>query len=1635
MITRQQKVPEFLLGGGEMGERIRNFDWANNPLGPPETWEQSLRTCVRIMLTSSQPIWIGWGPQLIKLYNDPYKAIVGGKHPVALGQPASIVWSDIWKDIGPMLRKVMENDEGTYVESQLLIMERNNYPEETYYTFSYTPIPGDNGGTGGMICANTDDTARIINERALKVLRDMGKLSYREKTIPKIYSKATKILAENNKDFPLALIYQINESDMTARAVSWAGDKSEYNSFPEFADLSNPSPETRPLADTALSDKGIIFKNLNGDSMRAGFWPIPPKQAAYIPLRVTNRQIPCAILVVGLNPYRKVDADYQQFIKLIGDQLSLEMNIIAALEEERKRAESLAQLDKAKTLFFNNISHEFRTPLTLMLGPLEELLLESDGFSGEGKANIETAHRNALRLLKLVNTLLDFSRLENGRLRAQFASVDIALFTRSLASAFQSVIEKAGLSYVVEIENVPSAVYVDKQMWEKIVFNLLSNAFKFTLHGTITVRLCSENNSVVLKVSDTGCGVPANELPNMFKRFHRIQGSNGRTFEGSGIGLSMIKELVASHGGEISVDSTEGKGTTFTVTIPTGNLHLDPEQIIADNQTIDSISNIYVDEAATFLADGVETYDLPETPASSGERPRILVVDDNADMRDYISNLLRKSYEIATAINGADALEKIAEVKPMLILSDIMMPGMDGLEMLKALKEMPQTQQIPVILLSARAGEEARIHGYDTGADDYLVKPFSARELNARVAAQLKIARTRQNSERQLRNLFLQAPVAIAIFRGPSFVVEVANEKMLDFWGKTSAEVLNKPIFEAIPLARNQGYEEILSRVYTTGERFVAPEMSILQDRHGNVQQKYIRLVYEALRDEDGTISGIMELTTDITSEVEARKKIEESEKQLTFALDGGEMGTFDYFPLEGKLVWSDRTREFFGADQSVEPNFDVFLKAVHPEDREKAASVAHKALVSGGDGIYDNEYRTVSSIDGKTRWLRAKAKVVFDENGTAIRMTGVTQDISKQKAAEERNRLLISIIEESNEFIGLAALDGSIRYGNPAALEKLGWDTYENRDIIDCVYPEDRALAAELIPQLLTDGSFQNEIRFYNEKTMQPFWLQWNVFVIQDDAGKMISFGTVSTDITERKIAELALRESELRFRSLADQSPMFIYIIEPDKNAHISYFNRAWLRYTGQTIDQALGRAWDGIVHPDDVPTVLAIYAEAYKNKEPYVLDAIRIRNSEGAYRWFTFKSNPRFLEDGTFAGYIGVGFDIHERKVAEEKLRESEERFRTLAQKLPQLVWVTDKDGNSEFESARWREYSGIHCEESPWNDIVHPDDFNSIERKWRNSLKTGQTYKAEARLRDKSGNYRWHSVLGEPVFDGENNIVKWVGAFTDIQNEKSISQDLEKLVEERTNELVLKNETLEQMNKELESFAYISSHDLQEPLRKIQTFASRIVEHDHDTLSDKAKDYFARMENAALRMKTLIEDLLAYSRTSTVDKVYTTTHLNDIVEEIKQDFSEDIEQKHAVIEAEQMCDVYIIPFQFRQLMHNLIANSLKFAKPDEPPHIVITSEIATGDTFHVDKLNPSRTYCHISVSDNGIGFASEYKEKIFEVFQRLHTRETYIGTGIGLAIVKKIVDNHDGVITATGEANEGATFDIYLPAAAE
>ena len=520
-------------------------------------------------------------------------------------------------------------------------------------------------------------------------------------------------------------------------------------------------------------------------------WNDTPTQIAYLPIgsvssntwssKDENHSI-LGILVVGINTHHRIDDAYMTFLNLLSSQISSSLLTARSYDEEKKRLKVLAELDLAKTTFFNNISHEFRTPLTLMLGPLEELLNNEQKLSITQQKSISLVHRNGIRLLKLVNVLLDFSRIEAGRMTATYRPVNLPIFTAELASIFRSACEKAKINLLIECSQMLSEnIYVDVDMWEKIVLNIISNAFKYTLKGEIKVSIEEDkkNEKAILIVKDTGCGIPEDEMPRLFERFHRIKSTHGRSHEGTGIGLALVYELVKLHDGKIKVESKENVGTVFSVEIPFGFKHLPPESILNNQNKLFSNSRVrnldwWIDSSSNpgsplstnenrMMGDILLPNDMIVNDRAEKDTPQVLVVDDNIDMLGYVSKILSTvGFQIVQAKDGLEALKTLKEYskKPDLILSDIMMPGMDGFGLLAEIRKTEELSDIPFIFLSARAGEEASSEGITAGADDYMCKPFSAKELVTRVNSRIELSRLRLLAAKREKELRKEAEQA-----------------------------------------------------------------------------------------------------------------------------------------------------------------------------------------------------------------------------------------------------------------------------------------------------------------------------------------------------------------------------------------------------------------------------------------------------------------------------------------------------------------------------------------------------------------------------------------------------------------------------------------------------------------------------------------------------------------------------------------------------------------------------------------------------------------------------------------------------------------------------------------------------------
>ncbi|MFP5226223.1 MAG: ATP-binding protein [Acidobacteriota bacterium] len=908
-----------LSGGGEMGDLVRTFRWQDSSLGPIASWPQSLRTAVQIILNSRYAMFIWWGPELLNIYNDPYRAFLGVKHPAALGRSAREVWSEIWDAIGPRTEAVLLRGESTFDKALLLMMARHGYIEETYFTFSYSPLPTDDGRIGGIFCAVTEETEGVIDKRRLALLREVTAATAEARTPQEVCRAAARRLEEARRDLPFSLLYLL-EADGILRCAGRAGiDAAHPAAVPGVA--VDDEEAQWPLQQVIETGEPVLLENLGARfaDLPHGEWNQPPDSAVLLPIAQQGQKRPAGVLVAGLNPHRPFDEPFRGFVTVLSTQIAGALANANAYEAERRRAEQLAEVDLAKTRFFSNVSHEFRTPLTLMLGPLEDLLGEApDGLGSRQREQIGVVRRNALRLLKLVNTLLDFSRIEAGRVQAVYEAVDLAAFTAELASVFRSLIERAGLTYTVDCPRLEHPAYVDREMWEKIVFNLISNAFKFTFSGSIAVSLRTAGQEVQLQVRDSGTGIPAGDLPHIFERFYRVTQARGRSYEGSGIGLALVQELVKMNGGSVRVESEIDKGTVFTVSIPLGSAHLPQERIGATRAASSSLgSDAFLQEAGRWDAAGAAgeaaPFPLPGLPASGrGTRTRIVVADDNRDMLDYVQHLLEGQHEVVAVADGHAALEAVLRDPPDLVLTDVMMPGLDGFGLLKAMRAHERTAVVPVIMLSARAGEEALVEGAEAGADDYLVKPFSARELLARVENHLLLSRLRRESDsriRQSEERFRSLAVAsfYSVYRMSADWSEMRQMTGGDFL--THTEAPKAGWIEEYILPEDQ--PEVLRAI---AEAIRTKSMFVLEHRvrraDGSVGWALSRAI--PLLDEGGEITEWFGAASDITEQ----KHYQESQSRLAAIVDSADDAIISKGLDSVIRTWNEGATRMFGYTQ-----------------------------------------------------------------------------------------------------------------------------------------------------------------------------------------------------------------------------------------------------------------------------------------------------------------------------------------------------------------------------------------------------------------------------------------------------------------------------------------------------------------------------------------------------------------------------------------------------------------------------------------------------------------------------------------------------------------------------------------------
>jgi PAS domain S-box-containing protein len=754
--------------------------------------------------------------------------------------------------------------------------------------------------------------------------------------------------------------------------------------------------------------------------------------------------------------------------------------------------------------------------------------------------------------------------------------------------------------------------------------------------------------------------------------------------------------------------------------------------------------------------------------------------------------------------------------------------------------------------------------------------------------------------------------------------------------------------------------------------------------------------------------------------------------------------------------------------------DLDYFASLVHPGDQPYVRAKLAAALESGS---YESEFR-VPWPDGSVHVLAAHAETSF-EGGKPVRMTGVCWDVTDRKAAETALRASAAKLKEAQAIAHVgyweSNLDTREMTGSDETLRIFGLDPDNDSLTFERCYamvpPEDRKAIQDNLERTLRTGEPYNSTQRIILEDGSTRYIERRGRISSDGgagaAAKLV--GTV-LDVTQRTMAEIALRESwgeldqrvrvrteelgianrtlsakvqelersEQRFQCLIQATSQIIWT--NNAQGRMEGVQPGWAAFTGQTQNEYKEYGWFTAVHSDDRQSTIEKWRLAIGGSRHFVFEH-RVRRHDGVYRRFSISAVPVMDDDGSIREWVGVHNDITERRQQEEEIQAKEAKFRFLAESVPQIVWTARPDGWLDYYNQRWFTYSGMTLEETQgwgWEPVLHPDDLQQIVRAWTHAVKTGDPFQVESRFKRASdGAYRWHLCMALPLRDEFGQILKWFGTGTDINDYKdaeaknlSLREELEVRVHQRTadleranRELKTASSKLEQSNRELENFASVASHDLQEPLRKVQAFGDRLKTLLSGNLQEQGEDYLNRMLNAASRMQSLVQDLLIFSRVASPACNFVNVDLTAVTREVLSDLEVGIAENGAMVEAGDLPTIQADPLQMRQLLQNLIANGLKFHKKGMPAAISVRAE----DVDASEGVGCIR----LLVEDNGIGFDEKYLDRIFTVFQRLHSRSEYEGTGVGLAICRKIAHRHGGAITAASAPDHGAVFKVILP----
>lgn len=1587
---------QFLSGGGEMGKLTREKDWSQTSVGPVDSWPQSLRTTLSIILHSRFPMFLWWGEDLICFYNDAYRPSLGhtGKHPDILGMPAKDAWHEIWDVIQPMIDQVLSGGPSVWNEDQLIPIYRNGQLEDVYWTFSYSPVNDETGRVKGVLVTCNETTVQM------KTLAD---LKAREAQLNFTLDAADL----GTWDFNPAT----NKFVGNDRLKSWFGIDIKDEIDLSIA-LKVIHPDERLKVIDAIAKATAQGSDGNYD----------------IAYTILNPESNKSIRVVAKGRAEfDAEGNVTRFSGTMED-ITEQTQAIQKILESEHRFRTLIEEASVATAFYTGPEMRLQYANELMLG------FWGKDSSIIGKPLIEgIPELKGQPFQKLFEEVYTTGKDYVGQDEKAELEVDGELRTFYFTYTYKALRDIEGTIYGIH----HMATDVTEQVKSRMALSESDKQFRNTVkQAPVGITILRGEDFIV-------------EMANA--KYLELVDREERSFVGRPIfeSLPEVKDTVEQLLAGVLHSGTAFQSEEFSVTLN----RFGKEALAYFNLLYHPLR----EEDGT-----VSGVMVVATEVTESVKAKQRLAESEAQFR----NMVMQSPIPMTIVRGK---EHIIEMANTVMYEQIWrkkeeeVMGRSILSVFPELREQKYEELLNHVFTTGTVHREIESVAYVQGNDglrkfylDFEYAPLhetddvisgiiiTVSDVTEKVEARLAV----ETSEQRITTLLKTAPFPIGVYIGKDMIIEIANQTIIDIFGKGS-DVIGKSYKELLPELGPQGIFDQLDQVYETGIPFHSYNTHVFVEENGIMKPYYFNYSLTPLVDPDGKVYGVMNTAANVTDLNIAKQKVEESEERFRKVADSAPvliwMSGLDMAFYYFNTAWLNFT------GRSMEEEYgNGWMDSVYEDDLPKCIDVYTKAF--NRYEPFHVEFR-LKRHDGTYRWISDNGVPRFTADGVFEGYIGAGMDIHEQviyqKALKEDEERLNIVISASD--LGTWDLDVSSNKVNYSErfIEIFGFertDKVAHADLVARIHKDDMAVRSKAFAHAYTTGQLQYSARIcWPDNSIHWMETKGKVFYDQDNKPEKL-IGTLR-DITEEKNYQQQLQAREEKFRLLADVMPQFVWTGGAD--GILDYFNQSVYRATGLEPADMINNGWIQIVHPEDREANIRKWLHSVNTGEEFICEH-RFKMQNGEYRWQLSRAIPQKDNYGNIQMWVGTSTDIQEQKMFTQELeKQVQERINELALLNEELV---NSEERYHLMVSEVQEYSIIFINHEGlvqnWNKgaekikgyvaeeiigqhfSVFYTDYDKKNQLPNTLLKqaelSGKAMQEGMRVR-KDGSVFWANVVITAIYSKDGHVVGFSKVTHDL-TEKKLADDKLRMNAEQ---LFQKNRELEKMNKELKSFAYISSHDLQEPLRKIQIFAARIVEKEWESLSERGKDYFTRMQQSANRMQTLIQDLLTYSLTNVTDRVFVMKDINDIVDEVRQELAEKIAENHVRLEVQDLCEVNMIPFQFVQLMHNLIGNAIKFARKDITPVINISCRTETGIETGMENLIPSKKYCHIIVADNGIGFDDKYKARIFEVFQRLHERQEYTGTGIGLAIVKKIVENHNGAITATGALNQGAKFDIYIP----